>query len=907
MDGTTAMHGRMRTIALFAALLIAAFGTTRGHADSGPLRTLTGQTTDVPALIARGQAVLLGVHPLTDTLTLNIGQSVRNHAALDAFIGKVTDPHNLLYDHYLTMASYLARYAPTGAATQAVRDWATGAGLTVLNVSPDNLIVTVSGTTAQVESALGVVINDYRRADGSPFYATTSAASVPAALDIESITGLSSYDRPVPANIRTVDNVNGYFPGDLRTAYDISGIATDASGEVIGQVYWGGKISSTDLSTFAAKTMSTPLVVGQKGNDGIDFVPIDGNPMTDTTASNAGEEAGDVEIAHGVAPGSHIKSFLAPCTPGVDGKNQPICSPTDSQLEDALNAAVADPSVHIIFLSWGLGRLEPTDPVYITINNTLQRSVAAGITVFGTTGDIGKANGPDFPSSSPYDVAVGGTTLNTNNDFTYNSESGWSGSGGGCDSAIPRPSWQAHVTATDAGQPCTGRAIPDVAADADSATGAIEYYQGHTDLFFGTSLAAPIWAGMTAVIDHDLTNSGLFGTGFLAPELYNIEAGSAAPLVFHDITQGNNGYQAGKGWDEVTGLGSADALGLDSQLSQDGAQALITSIAGASPFTSCPAGNREPAAQDPVVGVSGVATAPDGSIYLAIPGCNRVYRIDTNGNLIAVAGTGAQGYTGDGGAASNATLYAPYDVAVDANQNVYIADSFNNVVREVTNGTIRTLPGAGKSANLGLVYNLAVDSSSQVYLADLSDDVVRKVTTQGTLVTIAGTLGAPGSSGDYGPATSAHLNNPYGVAVDTAGNVFISDRGNNLIRKVDTSGIITTYLGGPACNPQDPTCDPTATNHMPLYTPEGIAIDRADNLYFTEVGTGHNDVQELDNTLGYYPVAGAGACGFSGDKGLATNATLCNPEGLALDKGDSQLFVADTTNGRIRRIGRASS
>jgi len=943
------MRGRMLACALLSALVITALGATQGRAAPPPNgHALTGQTPDV---VAQGKAKLRGHHKADDLLTLNIGQAVHNSSGLDAFIAAVSDRRNPLYKHYLTNAQYMAQYAPTAQETQAVRDWATGAGLTVTSVSPDNLLVSVQGTTPQVEHAFNVTINDYDRGDGSTFQSNDRDATVPANLDVQAVTGLSDYEQPVVANLPVNSGVPGYFPNDYRTAYDMGPVG-NANDQKIGLTLWGGKMRQSDLDTFATQSGTPRLVAGQAGANGIDWNGIDGNPMTDTNAiTQAGEVALDVEYAHGVAPGSHLRYWLGPCaySPAHPGD----CSHGTLQgLQDAVNAAANDPDVRIVSNSWSVSGVTSAASSFVqNVDSSLQHAAAAGVTFYFATGDFGRNTGcydptkpsrpcpPAYPAASPYAVAVGGTSLDTNTDGTYKSEGTWDdngnsneaggASGGGCSTFEPRPSWQNDVpiAATNDGNPCTGRAIPDVAAAAGGDSPANVYVTvgnnnttGQNYTIVGTSLATPLWAGMTADLNNTLGHAGFFLAGFTGPQLYQFAGDSSFdPTLFHDVTTKEPGpsytygaaYPAGTGWDEATGLGSVDANFLLSFFEQYSYPATISTVAGVgSQNLNCPPVSGQ-ATQASIVAPEAVAADRSGNVYIADSSCSVVDKV----NISVFAGQpGNPGYAGDGGPATSAQLDDPQGLAVDGNGNVYIADGLNAAIREVTtDNKIRTFAGipgnsgyngtnmAATQTELDDPFAVAVNNSNNVYVTDSGNYLVRHIDPTGKMTIVAGVPGRSGYNGDNIAATSATLSDPVGVAADSKGNVFIADRDRNRIREVPVSnGNITTIAGTGTAGD---TGDGGLATAGQISGPYGLALDSFNNLYFSEQPT--NYVREVlggSDTL--YTVAGTGACGATGDgvQGGSLSATLCDPEGLALDRGNSQLYIADFGNAKVRKL-----
>ncbi|MGA2436262.1 MAG: BACON domain-containing carbohydrate-binding protein, partial [Bryobacteraceae bacterium] len=243
---------------------------------------------------------------------------------------------------------------------------------------------------------------------------------------------------------------------------------------------------------------------------------------------------------------------------------------------------------------------------------------------------------------------------------------------------------------------------------------------------------------------------------------------------------------------------------------------------------------------------SGVAVDASGNVYIADTDNDCVRKVDTGGVITTIAGNETSGYGGDNGPAADAQLSSPSAVAVDASGNIYIADTGNNRVRRISSGTITTVAGNGTAgfsgdngaattAELNAPSGLAVDASGNLYIADVSNNVIRKVS-GGVITTIAGNA-TPGFGGDNGPATSAQLNSPYGVAVDGAGVIYIADTGNNRVRRVANGAIAT--------------------------------------------------------------IAGTGVYGFSGDGGPASAAQLEYPEDLAVN-ASGDVYIADSNNGRLR-------
>jgi trimeric autotransporter adhesin len=375
----------------------------------------------------------------------------------------------------------------------------------------------------------------------------------------------------------------------------------------------------------------------------------------------------------------------------------------------------------------------------------------------------------------------------------------------------------------------------------------------------------------------------------------------------------------------------------------------ISTIAGALPVNI-------PGTSASLRGVNQVAIDPAGNVFIADIEYDIVLRLDAKTRVLTlVAGNGTAGFSGDGGPAISAYLNQPYGVAVDSARNLYIADSANNSIRKVSSGVITTIAGNGTagfsgdngpatSAQLNFPEGVAVDSADNLYIADANNNRIRRVS-KGLITTVAG--GGTSGLGDGRPATSAQFRAPKGVAVDSAGNLYIADTGNAHIRKA-SNGVITTMAGndwlsfsgdnGPAARaqlylPYSAAVDSAGNLYIAdtnnrrirkvsngvittmagggtqlgdngpaaaaqLFSPFGIAVDSAGNLYIADYS--NNRIRKVSNSV-ITTVAGNGTPGFSGDNGPATRAELNEPASVTVD-GAGNLYIADRTNQRIRKV-----
>jgi len=312
----------------------------------------------------------------------------------------------------------------------------------------------------------------------------------------------------------------------------------------------------------------------------------------------------------------------------------------------------------------------------------------------------------------------------------------------------------------------------------------------------------------------------------------------------------------------------------------------------------------------PLILPSAIVFDATGNLYFAETGNHVIRKIDATGNITTIAGTGTQGFSGDTGPATSATLDSPQGLVLDTANNLYIADTHNHRIRKLnlTTGILTTIAGttagfsgdkaSATSAQLNLPIALALDASNNLYLADTGNHRIRKITaTTGIITTIAGT-GTQGFSGDSGPATSAAIDSPTGLALDASNNLYIADTHNHRIRKIiATTGIITTIagIGAPGFSG-----DTSAANTATLALPHGITIDPAGNLYLAD--TQNHRIRRIDATTGIITtVAGDGTQAFAGDEGPAIAASLNSPRNTAVSPS-TLLTLSDTGNQRIRQL-----
>jgi kumamolisin len=425
-------------------------------------------------------------------------------------------------------------------------------GLEITETNLPRRSIKVKGSISKLELAFNVSLSGVKDTDGKSYHTRSGDISIPQSLS-GIITGVFGLDnRPIARpmfKVATKATLNPFTPVQVSQIYGFP-TGMNGSGQTIGIIELGGGFRTTDIKNyFKGLKITAPTVKA---------VLVDGGKNAPTTSSGPdGEVMLDIEVAGAVAPKAKIAVYFTPNT--------------DQGFLDAITTAVHDttnkPSV--ISISWGSAEVNWTQQAMTNMNEAFQTAAALGVTITVAAGDAGSSDGVkdgkvhvDFPSSSPYALACGGTRLvvGTNGAITETvwHDSTTSASGGGVSDVFALPSYQANANVPLAlSSKFKGRGVPDVAANADPDTGYKVLVDGQKLVIGGTSAVAPLMAGLIALINQQNGKSA----GYIHPTIY------ATPGLCRDITSGNNittttklGYSAGKGWDACTGLGVLSKL-----------------------------------------------------------------------------------------------------------------------------------------------------------------------------------------------------------------------------------------------------------------------------------------------------------------------------------------------------------
>lgn len=540
----TEQLGRIACIAAAATLLATAATGARAQGVLALRDSVVAPDSSVTTL---------GAADPTAIVSFQVALRLRNKSDLD---------ERLARGERLTAAELAARHLPEPGAYQAVRNWLTGQGLTIDRDTADRLMIEAHGTAAQVGRALGVQFA-HVAVGGESFVATQQAPSVPAAIApyVESVNGLQPYQRmhpldftaPAPSAAAATAAASpspaivisgNYFPAGILRAYKAAPYLTQNGQGTRTAILIDTFPNQSDLTAFYK------LIGSSQTLSNIEFVKV----ASGSLPAPSGEETLDTEWASGIGFASKVRVYAA---------GSLLFTALDAGFHAILSDLAA--GVAIDQLSISLGSCESKIATgQINTDNSLLESIAAqGVSIFVASGDsgaheCGPSGGlhPAFYSTSPYVTAVGATHLivtaksNTAKKVTIKTETAWNdssgASGGGISGVFAKPAYQSGLS-------YAMRAVPDVAAVGDPATGVEIVLDGLDEEIGGTSASTPIWAGLMSLVNQARAAASLPTLGQLNPRIYPL-LGSAN---FRDITKGNNGgYSAGPGYDLVTGIGS---------------------------------------------------------------------------------------------------------------------------------------------------------------------------------------------------------------------------------------------------------------------------------------------------------------------------------------------------------------
>jgi hypothetical protein len=633
----------------------------------------------------------LGPLAATNEIRMAIGLQLRDPAGLEKFLADVYDPSSQNYRKFLTADELAARFGPTEADYEAVKQFALASGFKIAATHGNRLLLDVSGQAGDVERAFNFHLLRYRHpVQAREFFAPDAEPSVDVSLPVADIQGLSDFSRPYPRSRRlpagnalfhsgtSPDGAGLLFGDDFRKAY-APGTTLTGAGQMVGLVQFDGYYTNDILSYARAAG-------GGRTNIPIQKVLLDGFNGTPTTGTNSGngEVSLDIEMAMAVAPGlSKIVVFEA----GPSGLQN-----------DVLNSMLTfSNALKNLSSSWGWDGGPNT-----TTDNIFKLLAAAGQSFFNASGDtdafvsgsnndVDNTNQANAPSSSPYITQVGGTVMNTNGfNGAYTSESVWNdrvvnpnggnwGSSGGISSYYAIPSWQANTSMASNGGSTTKRNIPDVALTADYVYST--YDNGGSGRTGGTSCAAPLWAGFMALVNQQAASQGAASVGFINPAIYALSATANYTNCFHDTTVGDNSWSSsgGKfaavaGYDLATGLGSPNGVNL--------INALVPPASTAPTITSSPQSQTNTFGANATFTVAANGSAPLAYQWYftnAIPGSTNSTLVVGNltaasaGNYFAVVTNAFGGATST--VATLTVLLSPAIIQPPASQSVAIGQS----------------------------------------------------------------------------------------------------------------------------------------------------------------------------------------------------------------------------------------
>ena len=527
--------------------------------DDSPTAAATNvaaQTGKVSALRATGNVVSAAPMNATAPIHVALVLKLNDEAALHRFVQDARTPGSASYGAVLTSAQIAARYTPSAGQVATVKTYLQSKGFTNINVAGNNMIVEADAPAGVISGVFQTTLVPVAMSDGTSAHINIAPETMPDAIGgvVQSVLGLDTATRLHPHFVRatlsaaapqanasptTAAVTVAHSPTDFPAIYSVGGTPT-ASNITVGIIAEGNLTQPViDLATF-------------ESNHQLPAVPVSvinvGSPSADTSANT--EWSLDSQTIVGMSGGlKQLNFYVAP-------------SFAWSNMALAINRAVTDNTARVVNMS--IGGCENWAPT-AAIDALFELAVAQGQTFAVSSGDSGSVaygcsgTSVQYPATSPYVVAVGGTSLYTNGNGSYAGETAWDGSGGGISGIEPIPSWQSNVPALKGR---FFRGMPDIAFDADPYSGAQVVVGGQIEIIGGTSLSAPLFAATWARM---LSGGCAASLGFAAPTLYSAQA--TTPSIFRDVTNGSNGaYSAGSGWDFVTGWGTPNVSALHSAI-----------------------------------------------------------------------------------------------------------------------------------------------------------------------------------------------------------------------------------------------------------------------------------------------------------------------------------------------------
>ena len=740
-------------------------------------------TRHVREVTLGGQAPLVGRLPATQSLRLVLVLPPRNQDALDNLLKELYDPSSASYRRFLTVREFTARFGPSQKDYDEVISFAEAHGLAVVGTSRNRMNVDVTGSVANVEEALHVIMGVYQHPGSNrTFYAPDREPTLDLPFQLWHIAGLDNYSIPRPLFRRANLSLNpkattGSGPGasflgsDMRAAY-YGGTALTGAGQSVGLLEFSGT-DLADLDTYYEN-------VGQTNEVPISLLSTDGTSTNCLASAGCDdtEQTIDMTQAIGMAPGlSALVMYVGS---------------TDSAILNAM--ATASPLNPQLSSSW---TWTPVDPS--TDNPYFEEFAAQGQNLFQAAGDDGawSASSEIFPADDVYVTSVGGTDLETSGAAgPWSSETAWADGGGGISpDEFPIPSWQ---TATASGCPncsTTYRNGPDLAANANFTFYVCADQTACTaNLYGGASFAAPMWAGYLALANEQAVANGNNPIGFINPGLYTIGLGSNYDSDFHDITSGSNGYSATTGYDLATGWGSPNGSGL------------INALAGSStPTTTSIVSSLNPASVGQSITLTATVTPQSGT---ETPAGTITFEFGYGGVIGTVTLSGGQ-----------ASLGATFDVASTKSIiAVYSADA--NLAASSSPALSLVVNQAATTTSLVSSPNPSIIAQSVTLMATVTPEfggtptgivtfkfgyggVIGTTTLRGGQASLVTAFGNPGTksiiavySGDANFVGSTSSTTTQVVVLPTTTSIASSPNPSTVGQSVALTAIITPQSGG---------------------------------------------------------------------------------------------------------------